>query len=163
MSLRSTLLSLGLHSPDGHLRTVCALFVQKTTTVVPISSPGNLVYCTLFGRQILIIQTMDVAKALLEQRSGVYSDRPPVKANKEYAKYTGFPIVLPINLYSIGSEFNSALLRYGEKWRLHRRLFHQSFRADSVRDYLPIQLRKVRQLLIGIFNSPDQYQRQIEL
>ncbi|KAF8121767.1 cytochrome P450 [Boletus edulis] len=107
---------------------------------------GDLVYCTLFGRPFLIIQTTDVAKALLEQRSTVYSDRPPVKVHKD-----------------VGSEFNSALLRYGEKWRLHRRLFHQSFRADAAQDYLPTQLRKARQLLIGIYNSPDRYQRQIEL
>ena len=59
------------------------LFVQKTTIVMPIPFPGNLVYCTLFGRQILIIQTTDAAKALLEQRSGVYSDRPPVKVHEE--------------------------------------------------------------------------------
>ncbi|KAF8556227.1 cytochrome P450 [Imleria badia] len=113
------------------------------------STYGDLVYCTLFGRQILVIQTTDVAKALLEQRSSIYSDRPPVSVHKD--------------LPSVGSEFNSALLQYGEKWRLHRRLFHQSFRADAARDYLPTQLRKVRQLLIGVYNSPDRYQRQIEL
>ncbi|KAG8213254.1 cytochrome P450 [Butyriboletus roseoflavus] len=107
---------------------------------------GDLVYCTLFGRHILVVQTTDVAKALFEQRSTVYSDRPPVKVHKD-----------------VGTEFNSALLQYGEKWRLHRRLFHQSFRAEAARDYLPIQLRKVRQLLIGVYNSPDSYQRQIEL
>lgn len=54
---------------------------------------GDLVYCTLFGRQILVIQTTDIAKALLEQRSRVYSDRPPVRVHKEYVKHTRFPIV----------------------------------------------------------------------
>ncbi|KAI9567359.1 cytochrome P450 [Boletus coccyginus] len=110
------------------------------------STYGDLVYCTLWGRQILIIQTADVAKALLEQRSTVYSDRPPVKVHKD-----------------VGSDFNSALLQYGEDWRLHRRLFHQSFRADAARGYFPTQLRKVRQLLMGVYNSPDCCQRQIEL
>ncbi|KAF9223710.1 cytochrome P450 [Gyrodon lividus] len=110
------------------------------------ASYGDLVYCSLFGRHIVVIQTIAVARALLEQRSNIYSDRPPVKTTKE-----------------VGSEFNSAQLQYGEEWRLHRRIFHQSFRADAARDYLPNQVRKARQLLMAIYKSPDRYQRHIEL
>ncbi|KIJ66911.1 hypothetical protein HYDPIDRAFT_85366 [Hydnomerulius pinastri MD-312] len=110
------------------------------------ASHGDLVYCSLFGRQIIVIQSMEVAKALLEQRSNIYSDRPPVKTTKD-----------------VGSEFNSAQLQYGEEWRLHRRIFHQSFRAEAARDYLPNQMRKARQLLMGVYKSPDRYQRHIEL
>lgn len=157
------LLNLGLPSLSGHHHTVRVMLVPKITIVMSASYLGNLVYCTLFGRHILVIQTTDVAKALLEQRSTVYSDRPPVKVHEEYVYLSRVSIVSPKSLLSIGSEFNSALLQYGEKWRLHRRLFHQSFRAEAARDYLPTQLRKARQLLIGVYNSPDRYQRQIEL
>ncbi|KAF9243459.1 cytochrome P450 [Melanogaster broomeanus] len=107
------------------------------------ASYGDLVYCSLFGRPIVVIQTIEVAKALLEQRSNIYSDRPPVKTTKEHVL--------------------SSSLQYGEEWRLHRRIFHQSFRADAARDYLPNQLRKARQLLMGVYKSPDRYQRHIEL
>lgn len=155
--------SLGLPSLDGHRHMVRVMLVPKTSIVMTVSCLGDMVYCTLFGRQILVIQTMDVAKALLEQRSTVYSDRPPVKVHKEYVCHSRFRIVSLISSLSVGTDFNSALLQYGEKWRLHRRLFHQSFRADAARDYLPAQLRKVRQLLLGVYNSPDRYQRQIEL
>ncbi|KIJ13396.1 hypothetical protein PAXINDRAFT_170472 [Paxillus involutus ATCC 200175] len=111
-----------------------------------VASYGDLVYCTIFGRQIVVIQTVPVARALLEQRSNIYSDRPPVRTTKE-----------------VGSEFNSAMLQYGEEWRLHRRIFHQSFRAEAARNYLPNQTRKARQLLMGIYESPDRYQRHVEL
>ena len=155
--------SLGLHSLNGHQHTVRLMLTQKTTILMSITCPGDLVYCTLFGRQILVVQTADVAKALLEQRSSIYSDRPPVRVHKEYVHCFRYPIFRLTSLLRVGSEFNSALLQYGEKWRLHRRLFHQSFRADAARDYLPTQLRKARQLIMGVYNSPDRYQRQIEL
>jgi cytochrome P450 len=107
---------------------------------------GNLIYCRLFGRQIVVLQSQEIAKALLEHRSIIYSDRPPLSTTK-----------------AIGSEFNSAQLRYSDEWRLHRRIFHQSFRPEAAKDYLPIQLRKARQLLQGIIEAPERYQRHIEL
>lgn len=110
------------------------------------STRGDIIYCKLFGRQIIVLQSQEVAKALLEHRSSIYSDRPPLSSTK-----------------AIGSEFNSAQLRYSDEWRLHRRIFHQSFRPNAVKDYLPIQLRKVRQLLQGIMEAPEHYQRHIEL
>ncbi|KAG1872155.1 cytochrome P450 [Suillus subluteus] len=107
---------------------------------------GNVIYCKLFGRQIIVLQSQEVAKALLEHRSSIYSDRPPLSSTK-----------------AIGSEFNSSMLRYSDEWRLHRRIFHQSFRPEAAKDYLPIQLRKARQLLQGIIEAPEHYQRHIEL
>ncbi|KAG1726695.1 cytochrome P450 [Suillus paluster] len=110
------------------------------------STRGNVIYCKLLGHQIVVLQSQEVAKALLEQRSSIYSDRPPNSAVK-----------------AVGSEFNSAQLRYSDEWRLHRRIFHQSFRPDAAKDYLPTQLRKVHQLLQGIIETPEHYQRHIEL
>ncbi|KAG2117754.1 cytochrome P450 [Suillus clintonianus] len=110
------------------------------------STRGNIIYCKLFGRQIIVLQSQEVAKALLDHRSSIYSDRPPISTMK-----------------AIGSEFNSAQLRYSDEWRLHRRIFHQSFRSEAAKDYLPIQLRKARQMLQGIIETPDRYQRHIEL
>ncbi|KAG2107437.1 cytochrome P450 [Suillus discolor] len=110
------------------------------------STRGDVIYCKLFGRQIVVLQSQEVAKALLENRSSIYSDRPPVYSTK-----------------ATGSEFNSAQLRYSDEWRLHRRIFHQSFRPEAAKDYLPLQLRKAHQLLQGIIEAPEHYQRHIEL
>ncbi|KAG1852702.1 cytochrome P450 [Suillus subluteus] len=110
------------------------------------STHGSVMYCKLFGQQIIVLQSYEDAKALLERRSGIYSDRPPISSTK-----------------AVGSEFNSAQLRYSNEWRLHRRIFHQSFRPEAVKDYLPIQLRKARQMLQGIIEAPERYQDHIEL
>ncbi|KAG2035024.1 cytochrome P450 [Suillus americanus] len=110
------------------------------------STHGNVMYCKLFGQQIIVLQSQEAAKALLERRSSVYSDRPPISSTK-----------------AVGSEFNSAQLRYSDEWRLHRRIFHQSFRPEAVKDYLPIQLRKARQMLQAIIEAPEHFQDHIEL
>ncbi|KAG1808629.1 cytochrome P450 [Suillus subaureus] len=110
------------------------------------STHGNVMYCKLFGQQIVVLQSHEVAKALLERRSSIYSDRPPISTTE-----------------AIGSGFNSAQLRYSDEWRMHRRIFHQSFRPEAVKDYLPIQLRKARQLLQGIIEAPERYQDHIDL
>ncbi|KAG2359073.1 cytochrome P450 [Suillus spraguei] len=115
-------------------------FTQWATT------HGDILCCKLFGREIIVLQSQEVAKALLDHRSSIYSDRPPISTTKAF-----------------GSEFNSAQLRYSDEWRLHRRIFHQSFRPEGAKAYLPIQLRKSRQLLESIIESPERYQHHIEL
>ncbi|KAG2141168.1 cytochrome P450 [Suillus bovinus] len=110
------------------------------------STHGNIIYWKLFGRQIIVLQSQEIAKTLLDHRSGIYSDRPPLYDTR-----------------AVGSEFNSAQLRYSDEWRLHRRIYHQSFRPEAAKDYLPLQLRKARQLLQGIIESPEHYQHHIEL
>ncbi|KAI9571602.1 cytochrome P450 [Boletus coccyginus] len=100
---------------------------------------GDLVYSRLLGQDIIIINSEKVAKDLLENRSRNYSDRPYLVTN---------------DLCGVG--FNSAMLPYGDRWRLHRRFFHQTFRIDGVRKLLPIQHRKSCQLLRRLLDTPEQ-------
>ena len=46
------------------------------------------------------------------------------------------------------------LENYGNKWRLFRRLFHQSFHVDTVERYRPIQRAAARKLVHLILQSP---------
>lgn len=58
-------------------------------------------------------------------------------------------------IHSFGVDFNTVLMRYGDRWRLQRRLFHQAFRADAVSKYRAMQQRKSHQLLSAIFEDPE--------
>ncbi|KAI9459790.1 cytochrome P450 [Boletus coccyginus] len=100
---------------------------------------GDLLYSRLLGKDIIIINSEKVAKDLLENRSRNYSDRP---------------YLITSDLCGIG--FNSVMLPYGDKWRLHRRFFHQTFRFDGVRKLLPFQHRKSCQLLRRLLDTPEQ-------
>ncbi|KAH0833179.1 cytochrome P450 [Lanmaoa asiatica] len=99
---------------------------------------GDLVYSSFFNQVIIVINSEKVARALLEQRSNIYSDRPEIPTNALF-----------------GLDFNTVLMRYGDRWRLQRRLFHQAFRADAAPRYRPMQQRKSHQLLLAIFEDPE--------
>ncbi|KAJ8463525.1 hypothetical protein ONZ45_g17548 [Pleurotus djamor] len=68
----------------------------------------------------------EAAVDLLDKRSQLYSDRPPI-------------IVYTI----MGWVQDLALMRYGEEWRYHRKLVHSHFTQSASRTYEPIQLKNV--------------------
>ncbi|KAH7923206.1 cytochrome P450 [Leucogyrophana mollusca] len=101
---------------------------------------GDILYSRFLGQEIIVISSEELAKALLERRSSNYSDRP------------FNPVMEPFGL-----TYSSAFMHYGNRWRLHRRLFHQVMRAEAVLEYRPLQLRKARQLLIDLLDTPEDY------
>ncbi|KAF8553328.1 cytochrome P450 [Imleria badia] len=98
----------------------------------------------MLGKDILVINSDKVAKDLLENRSTNYSDRPYLILNEK-----------------CGVDFSSAFMPYGDRWRLHRRFFHQTFRPEAVPRFLPYQHRRVCQLLRQMFNAPEQLENHI--
>ncbi|KAH7920202.1 cytochrome P450 [Leucogyrophana mollusca] len=101
---------------------------------------GDLIYTRLFSQHIIVINSEQVAKALMEQRSHIYSDRPVIATTEP-----------------LGMGFNSVLLRYGPGWRHHRRLIHQAVRPDAALEYRPVQLQKAHELLLNLIRSPENY------
>ncbi|KAF8546671.1 cytochrome P450 [Imleria badia] len=101
---------------------------------------GDLVYSRLLGKDIIIINSEKIARDLLENRSRNYSDRP---------------YLITSDLCGIG--FNSVMLPYGDRWRLHRRFFHQTFRIDAVRRLLPHQHHRSCQFLRRLLQTPEQF------
>ncbi|KAI6001137.1 cytochrome P450 [Pisolithus marmoratus] len=103
---------------------------------------GELVYTRILNQEIIIINSEEVAKDLLDRRSGNYSDRPKViRMTNDF----------------FGWSFNTAMISYSNRWRLHRRLFHQAFRAEASLSYRPIQMRKARELLLNLLEAPADF------
>ncbi|EGO19060.1 hypothetical protein SERLADRAFT_453964 [Serpula lacrymans var. lacrymans S7.9] len=102
---------------------------------------GDLVYSRVLGQEIFVINSEKVAKDLLEKRAYNYSDRP-------YFDHV---------IDRFGLSFSSVFLPYGDLWRMHRRLFQQSFRNYASLHYRPMQLRKARQLLLQLLSTPESY------
>ncbi|KAG2147549.1 cytochrome P450 [Suillus clintonianus] len=99
---------------------------------------GELVYSRLLNQEIILINTEEVARDLLERRSNNYSDRPGI---------------LCLTNDFFGWSFNSVMIKYNDRWRLHRRLFHQAFRPEAAFTYQSMQLRKARELLINLLED----------
>ncbi|KAJ7259487.1 hypothetical protein B0H12DRAFT_1108250 [Mycena haematopus] len=59
----------------------------------------------------------------------------------------------------IGWDFTLALLPHGDRWRQHRRMFQQH---DISRNYHPIQMMKIHQLLLGLLSSPREFREHLK-
>lgn len=46
---------------------------------------------------------------------------------------------------------------YGDRWRKHRRIFHQYFRPTASETFRPIQAKKVQDLIFNLLDSPEQF------
>ncbi|EIW87220.1 cytochrome P450 [Coniophora puteana RWD-64-598 SS2] len=102
---------------------------------------GDLISARFFSQEIIIVNSEKIAKELMELRSANYSDRPRNDVNDFF-----------------GLEYNSVLLPYGERWRNHRRLFHQACRPEAAHAYRPAQLRLARQLVQSLLEDPQDYE-----
>jgi hypothetical protein len=60
----------------------------------------------------------------------------------------------------MGWDWTFALMRYGPRWKEHRRVFHSHFN-HSVTEHQEIQLEISRELLILLLKEPENYVEQI--
>ncbi|KAG1829670.1 cytochrome P450 [Suillus variegatus] len=105
---------------------------------------GELVYTRLFSQDIIIINSERVAHDLLDRRSHNYSTRPP-------------GVIRVLDFLSFGVEFSSIFLPYSDRWRLHRRIFHQAFRLEAAPSFRPIQMRNAHNLILNLLAYPEVY------
>ncbi|EIW84708.1 cytochrome P450 [Coniophora puteana RWD-64-598 SS2] len=100
---------------------------------------GKIFLTTMVGFDIVVVSDEAIARDLLDARSSKYLGRLPY-----------------------GLDFHTGLIDYADNWRSHRRLLHQRFRADAARGYRDMQLRKARQLIASITDSPENYREHIQ-
>ncbi|OAX32393.1 cytochrome P450 [Rhizopogon vinicolor AM-OR11-026] len=91
-------------------------------------------------QEMVMINSQHVAEALVVKRSNIYSDRPYLATVEPF-----------------GWSFNFGLEGYNDKWRLCRRLFHQTFRLESALKFRPMQIRRTREMILNMIEDPQQY------
>lgn len=101
------------------------------------STYGNIIYARLLNKPILVINSEEITKDLFERRSNIYSDRTQSFVYEAFA-----------------SDFNLAFMQYGDRWRLHRRLLHQSFNQAEIPTYHAAQLRSAHRMLFSLLQDP---------
>ncbi|KAJ7120745.1 cytochrome P450 [Mycena crocata] len=122
----------------GNVFDVPKEFPWKKYTEWSKEFDSDIIHLDLAGTPLIVLCSSEAADDLLEKRAAIYSDRP------------NFPMVVDL----MGWDFNFALLKYGDEWRTHRRLFNQEFNAKSARKYEPQQLDAVRELLQRLSCDP---------
>ncbi|KAJ7460263.1 cytochrome P450 [Mycena latifolia] len=104
---------------------------------------SDIIHLDLLGQSVIVLSSLEATTALLEKRSSIYSDRPDV------------PMVTDAEL--MGWDLNVALMKYGDTWRRHRRLFNETFNVKAVRQYRPMEMAASRALLQRLLDRPDAF------
>ncbi|KIK97017.1 hypothetical protein PAXRUDRAFT_137193 [Paxillus rubicundulus Ve08.2h10] len=106
---------------------------------------GEIIYVRLLGLNFIVLNSEKVARALLDQRSTVYSDRPQTPVHE---------------MFGIG--FNTVSLPYGDEWRLHRKLLHNAMRPNSLPKQYEIYTSNTHTLLTNLLDTPGQFEKHIK-
>ncbi|KAG2124791.1 cytochrome P450 [Suillus clintonianus] len=110
------------------------------------SQYGDMVLTRLFGHDNIVVNSEEIARDLLERRSQNYSDRPEIVSNELF-----------------GLDYNTALMRYSNRWRLQRKIFHQSFRQDVAHNFRPMHVAKTHELLLNLLENPLDFAKHLEV
>ncbi|KAI0259752.1 cytochrome P450 [Gloeopeniophorella convolvens] len=102
---------------------------------------SDVVHVDVLGSHIIILNSMEATKQLLERRSSIYSDRPPLVALLEF----------------LGMTYNIGLLPYGRHWRYLRSKFHINFHPAAAKEYEPLEQRATHRLLRSLLAKPGDF------
>ncbi|KAF9522916.1 cytochrome P450 [Crepidotus variabilis] len=98
----------------------------------------DILYLEMMGQSIIILDSHKAASDLLEKRSTIYSSRPPFTFLNEL----------------VGTTYQTATMKYGETWRLHRRLSHAFFGPNTPLNYKPPSVRATLHLMNRLLDNP---------
>ncbi|KAF8498385.1 cytochrome P450 [Hysterangium stoloniferum] len=102
---------------------------------------GDVVYVRVLQQQMIFVNSVSAAKELFEKRSSIYSDR------------FDFPMLNDL----MGFNWSFVLMRYGDRWRRNRRMFHQHFHPGAIKAYQPLQIKHARDLLKRLRETPHDF------
>ncbi|KAF7374549.1 O-methylsterigmatocystin oxidoreductase [Mycena sanguinolenta] len=129
----------------GNFRDIPTKLPWLTYTKWGIQYGSDIVHASALGQHIVVINSVKTTVEIFEKRAHVYSSRP----------------VLTM-LELMDWDFAFVMLPAGDKWRDHRKMFHQHFRPDVSRDYHPIQMKKVHLLLQELLSSPQEFREHLK-
>ncbi|PFH50357.1 hypothetical protein AMATHDRAFT_145202 [Amanita thiersii Skay4041] len=102
---------------------------------------GDIVYIRLFQQPIVILNNLQAARDILEKRGSIYSDRPRFVLFSEL----------------MGWASASTHVRYGPRFRKHRRFVNLTFNQRASLRLYPLQVQEAHTLIDGLIRSPELY------
>nr|BED43005.1 cytochrome P450 monooxygenase [Trametes versicolor] len=101
---------------------------------------SDVLYFTVLGTPLLVINSFEAARELLDKKGALYSSRPRLVMIKELMRY----------------DWNLLLMSYGKTFVAQRRIVQQEFQPAVVtRLHRPVIVREVTALLSRLLATPD--------
>ncbi|KAJ7891635.1 cytochrome P450 [Mycena olivaceomarginata] len=125
----------------GNLFDVPSTFQWKSYARWSKQYDSDIIHLDLAGTSVIVLSSFEATDALFEKRSSLYSDRGD------------FPMLTEL----MGWDFDIAMMKYGEEWRTHRRLFNGAFNVKASRKYEPVELVRTHALLGRLLHAPEDF------
>ncbi|KAI0130125.1 cytochrome p450 monooxygenase [Xylariales sp. AK1849] len=103
---------------------------------------SDVIYTKVLGQHMLCLNSVKAATDLLDRRGSNYCDRP---------RFTLFEIM--------GWGCTLTFLRWGPQFKLHRRLFQNTFTQSNVKTFRPIQLHESRKAVQSLIKDPGDWEQ----
>lgn len=121
---------------------------------------GDMVYVKVFGMSVLFLNSHEAVNELLHKRGALYSDRAHlVLACDMYVTLNGRTQVTDSSFFNYRAGFGDIvpLTRYGEKFKLERRLMNQALGFSVLEKWQPFVAKEAHLLLSSLMAEPQSY------
>ncbi|KAI0028090.1 cytochrome P450 [Vararia minispora EC-137] len=100
---------------------------------------GDIIYLSVLGQPMVIVNSAQIAQDLLDKRSSIYSDRPRMPMAGELCGYIDTLPIMP----------------YGQRFRVTRRLMHQFMGTrTTVEKYADVEEEETARFILRILRDP---------
>jgi cytochrome P450 len=123
---------------------------------------GDIISLRVFGRVIVVLNSVKASKDLLERRGDIYSDRAFVPICEMYVFFYVRTLGVGLMALRMKWEWIVPLARNTEFWRQARRLLDRGLRPGAVPAYRPLQQAKARALLVSLLAKPDEWEAHLD-
>ena len=146
-----------IHRMEEEIRRVESLKAVLSCSIVA----GDLLHVRLLGQNFIVLNSEKTARALLDQRSALYSDRPVIVAHSMYTM-SFLPCQCQADWVNtrFGMDFSTVMLPYGDEWRL--KILQHAFRAESEARNREVYLKRVRTLFVNLLDAPEEFELHIK-
>ncbi|KAH8101908.1 cytochrome P450 [Cristinia sonorae] len=107
---------------------------------------GDIIYLRVFRSHIIVINSVSIARELLENRGAIYSSRPWV----------------PMAGDVIGWSWSLPLLPYGETFKRHRKYTQLFFSRSRLPQFYAFQRREAYRLINDVLDAPENYKEHVQ-
>ncbi|KAI0066963.1 cytochrome P450 [Artomyces pyxidatus] len=100
----------------------------------------DVISLNIMGNTMVVLNSAQAVADIFDKRGSNYSDRPD----------------LPMIVDLMGWDWTFALMRYGPRWKEHRRVFHSHFN-HNMHEHRHIQIDISRELLSLLLKTPEKW------
>ncbi|KAJ7467798.1 cytochrome P450 [Mycena galericulata] len=120
---------------------------------------SDIIHVNVAGTSIVVLSSMKAIREVFDKRSSLYSDRPRLPMLNELMgwdfgigsrnfthrirKCTLMPGIFP------------GFMKYGDRWRAHRKMFHEAFNVGASKRFHPQQRVAAHEFLRRISHDPE--------